>query len=541
MIDFPDVGFDDLDPTMAAQVLELTELLDEHPSQAEEIVGAIEQRLVHGSPSRMAMLTSGGAWKPHRHLVYLNMKLGQLARREITRLLVTMPPQHGKSWTCSKHFPAWYLKQFPDHGIILASYEADFARQWGGEVRDLIEANPDVFGFTINKRSRARNRWKLNEHEGTMHTAGIGGPITGKGCHLFVIDDPVKNDEEASSEAIQERNWNWYRSVAHTRLRRDEDGEMPAVILVIQTRWHEADLAGKLLDEQGNRWDVVNLPALAEDDDPIGRTRGEPLCPALHPLEDLEEAREVSGPRVWSALYQQRPTAEGGGRFRREHFRYWSSARADQDYYRLTGPLGDELVKKRGAFRFTTVDVASAKKRRSDWTVISTWDLIPPRVDEMGRDRPSMLLLVDRQRERVESVDHLLLLERVDGLFNPAWHGVEENTYGLNLIQSAIRKGYRIQPLSADSDKWTRSEIAATLIRNGRVFFPLGAPWLDEWEHELTTFPNGTYDDQVDTLSYAAIVTDSRRQKPIKTPAGSIRARMRQRRGGRVHPVLGKM
>lgn len=96
--------------------------------------------------------------------------------------------------------------------------------------------------------------------------------------------------------------------------------------------------------------------------------------------------------------------------------------------------------------------------------------------------------------------------------------------------------------MSADSDKWTRSEIAATMIRNGRVFFPLGAPWLDEWEHELTTFPNGTYDDQVDTLSYAAIVTDSRRQKPVKgLPTGSIRARMRQRRGGRVHPVLGKM
>ena len=536
----PGIGFDDLDPTMAPQILELADLIERAPERAPELLPVLEQTLLVASPSRMAMHVSGGAWKPYRHLVYLNMQLGRLARREITRLLVTMPPQHGKSITCSKFFPAWYLKRFPDHSIILCSYEADFAAQWGGEVRDVIDSEPEVFGFTVSKRSKARNRWRLNGHEGRMFTAGIGGPATGKGAHLFVIDDPVKNDEEAQSVAIQERNINWYHSVAHTRLRRDEDGTLPAVILLIQTRWHEADLAGKLLDEQGDKWTVVNLPALAEDDDPLGRARGDVLCPELHPLDDLEEARAGSQ-RVWASLYQQRPTTEGGGRFKKDHFRYWTSARADQDYYRLEGPLGVEIVPKAGALRFTTIDVASQTKRRSDWTVISTWDLLPPRVDDLDRERPSMLVLVDRERERVESVDHLLLLEHVDATLAPAWHGVEEATYGLQLIQSAIRKGFRIQPMPADRDKWSRSEIASTMVRNGRVFFPASAPWLDEWEHELLTFPNGSYDDQVDTLSYAAIIADQRRSTPRRSDSASLRDRMRRKARRPLHPVLGRL
>lgn len=538
---FPDVGFDDLDPTMAPKLLELADLIERHPERADTLMPMLDQAMLRASPSRMAMRVSGGAWKPYRHLVLLNRELGRLARREITRLLVTMPPQHGKSITCSKFFPAWYLSRFPDHSIILCSYEAEFAAQWGGEVRDVIDSEPETFPFTVSKRSRARNRWKLEGHEGRMFTAGIGGPATGKGAHLFIIDDPVKNDEEAQSPAIQDRNINWYHSVAHTRLRRDEEGTMPAVILLIQTRWHEADLAGKLLDEQGEKWTVVNLPALAEDDDPLGRTRGEPLCPELHPLDDLEEARAGSA-RVWASLYQQRPTTEGGGRFREEHMRSWTSARADQDYYRLNGPLGVELVPKAGALRFTTIDVASATKRRSDWTVISTWDLLPPRVDDLGRDRPSMLLLIDRQRERVESVDHLALLEHVDSMFAPAWHGVEEATYGLQLIQSAMRKGFRIQPLPPDGDKWSRSEIASTMMRNGRVFFPAAAPWLDEWKHELLVFPNGSYDDQVDTLSYAAIIADQRRSSPSHSGPTSIRDRLRRKKRTRpLHPVLGRL
>ena len=285
---------------------------------------------------------------------------------------------------------------------------------------------------------------------------------------------------------------------------------------------------------------VVNLPALAEDDDPLGRARGDVLCPELHPLDDLEEARAGSQ-RVWASLYQQRPTTEGGGRFKKDHFRYWTSARADQDYYRLEGPLGVEIVPKAGALRFTTIDVASQTKRRSDWTVISTWDLLPPRVDDLDRERPSMLVLVDRERERVESVDHLLLLEHVDATLAPAWHGVEEATYGLQLIQSAIRKGFRIQPMPADRDKWSRSEIASTMVRNGRVFFPASAPWLDEWEHELLTFPNGSYDDQVDTLSYAAIIADQRRSTPRRSDSASLRDRMRRKARRPLHPVLGRL
>lgn len=538
----PDVGFDDLDPTYAPQILEVADLIEQHPEKAGELTPILERLMLRASPTRMAMATSKGRWKPYPHLVYLNMQLGRLARREIKRLLVTMPPRHGKSWTCSKHFPAWYLSRFPEHRVILASYEARFAAKWGGQVRDLIGRNIELLGLEVSKASRAKNEWDLVDHLGGMETAGLGGPITGKGANLGVIDDPVKNDEEAQSIILQERNWDWYLSTFHTRIEPDVELALDGVILLILTRWHEADLGGKVTDEHGEQWEVVNLPALAEDDDPLGRARGEALCSERFSKVQLEEIRETVGPRVWSALYQQRPTTEGGGRFKKDHFRYWTAARSDQDYYRLDGPLGVEIVPKAGAMRFTTIDVASQTKRRSDWTVISTWDLLPPRIDGQGRERPSMLLLVDRQRERVESVDHLLLLEHVDATMAPAWHGVEEATYGLQLIQSAIRKGFRIQPLPADRDKWSRSEIASTMIRNGRVFFPAAAPWLDEWEHELTTFPNGSYDDQVDTLSYAAIIADQRRTTPKHSGTSSIRDRLRRRQARRpVHPVLGRL
>jgi predicted phage terminase large subunit-like protein len=532
----------DVDPGVRAEVMELLAIAEGAPPERQaEIRAVVERKLLFGSYSALAGATSKGRWKPYDHLVLLNQKLNDLAHRRIQRLLVTMPPRHGKSWTCSKHFPAGYLANFPDHRVVLASYEARFAARWGGQVRDLVKRNSDLLGISVSESSKAKNEWDLVDHEGGMQTAGIGGPITGKGANLLIIDDPVKNHEEAESEEYQQRNWDWYLSVAHSRLEPDADG-LEGVVLLILTRWHDADLGGKVLAEHGDQWEVLNLPAMAEDDDELGRERGAPLCPERFDLEALEKIRTTSGPRVWSALYQQRPTPEGGGRFQKDRFRYWDTVMGDGPYYRCTGPLGDELIAKKDCWRFTTVDTAATTKKRSDFTVISVWDVAPPKVNEQGQERPALLFLVHRERRRIESVDHLAFLTEVNAAWNPLWHGVESATYGLQLIQTAIRKGLRIRELEADRDKWARSEIASILLNNGRVFFPKGAPWLDEWEDELLSFPYGTHDDQVDTFSYAADEVDKRpgKKQRAKTEK-SFRDRVRKKTRSRVHPQLGRI
>lgn len=217
------------------------------------------------SPAEFAVLASGGRWQLAPHLALLNRFLLDLAGGAVTRLLVTMPPRHGKSMFTSQYFPAWYLGTFPDDRVILASYEADFAAEWGGKVRDLMgEYGPSLFGLDVNPATTASARWDLKGHLGGMKTAGVGGPITGKGADLLVIDDPIKNSEEAGSEVRRGAIWDWYRSTARTRL------EPGGRVLLIQTRWHCDDLAGRILEsaaESGEPWVVLKVPALSDGPD----------------------------------------------------------------------------------------------------------------------------------------------------------------------------------------------------------------------------------------------------------------------------------
>jgi hypothetical protein len=205
----------------------------------------------------------------------------------------------------SQYFPAWYLGVFPDRRIILASYEADFAASWGRKARDILEEyGPSLFGVGVRRGSSAANRWDLEGKTGGMETAGIGGPITGKGANLLIIDDPVKNPAEALSPLYRQKAWDWYASAAYTRLEPD------AAIVVIQTRWHPEDLAGRIVAQAskgGEPFEILNLPALAEQGDILGRQPGEALWPERFPAERLAEIRQTQGERWFVSLYQQRP------------------------------------------------------------------------------------------------------------------------------------------------------------------------------------------------------------------------------------------
>ena len=267
-------------------------------------------------PAAFAEYESHGSWLRVTHLELLNRHLLDLHAGMTHRLLVSMPPRHGKSYLVSRVFPAWWLGTHPSDRIILCSYEAEFAASWGRQVRDLLdEHGQSLFGVSLKDDSQAAHRFDVAGNRGGMITAGVGGAITGRGANLLIIDDPVKSAEDSQSEAMSKRLWDWYRSTARTRL------EPRGAMVIVMTRWHEADLAGRLLaDPGGEEWTVVNLPALAEDDDPLDRELGEALWPERFSKEDLEATKRALGSYLWSALYQGRPAPLDGDVFRKSWF-----------------------------------------------------------------------------------------------------------------------------------------------------------------------------------------------------------------------------
>ena len=481
------------------------------------------------------------------HIQLLNEKLTALANGTLLnsvtgepcqRLMVTMPPQHGKSELCSKYFPAWVLARWPDWKILLSSYSDDFAATWGGAARDVIEANPWC-GIEVRKDARAADRFLLVGQRGQMGTAGVGGLTTGKSAVGFIIDDPVKNAEEANSPVYRQHAWDWYLTTCRTRRVPPYPGSpVKPWQLVIMTRWHEDDLGGRILAREPGMWEVINLPALAEDDDPLGRPVGAPLWPAMHPKDELEESKALD-PYVFASLYQQHPSPKDGGVFAEENFRFWEYSHDGATYILDDHPPVPVDI----CHRFQTSDWAISKRTRADYTVISTWDMTP------GNSQvPPCLILVDRFRGRIETDEHVPVVEEQIAKWHPEYMGIEKATYGSALLQRCARRGLKVRPMLADRDKVTRSAPASLMVAQHRVFFPRGATWLSEWTHECLSFPNGTHDDQVDTFSYAAIEVDRRtftlRRKEVEVGLSVHERIWKQirddKKARKRHPVLGK-
>jgi predicted phage terminase large subunit-like protein len=412
------------------------------------------------------MTASKGKWVPAKHLIFLNRKLLDIAAGRIKRLFVSMPPRHGKSELISKYFTAWYLGSFPDHRVILTSYEADFASQWGRKSRDILEEWGHLFGIELRHDSNAANRWEIKGREGGMQTAGAGGPITGKGANLFIIDDPVKNSEDADSERMREKMWDWYRSTAYTRLEPD------AAMLGVMTRWHDDDLAGRILELEGDDWEFINLPALAADDDPLGRAEGEALWPERYPREELERIQRTVGSRVWNALYQGLPVPEGGEIMRSE---WW------HEYDHTVSP--DIVVQ--------SWDTAFKSGQDNDYSVCTTWGIA-------GND----YYLLDLWRGRVEYPELRRVALQLYEKWRPSKVLIEDKASGQSLIQE-LKKGTPM-PLIAvkvDKDKVTRAHAATPLIESGRVLIPKHAPWAATLVKECADFPHGKHDDIVDSVT----------------------------------------
>lgn len=436
-------------------------------------------------------------WILASHLALLDATLVAVERGDINRLMVFLPPQHGKSSLISLYFPAWYIGRHPDKYIVLASYEATFAASWGGRARDIIrDYGLELFGVSLDVHRQASDWWWTSDG-GYMLSAGVGGPITGKTASVAIIDDPIKNAEEANSAIDRQHKWEWLQSTLYTRLEQD------ASIILIMTRWHEDDLAGRLLsqmDKGGESWTVISLPAIAEDDDPLGRRQGDPLWPEKKDKNFLEAQQRAMGPYYWQAQYQQHPTPIGGGLFKRDWFRYIIVE--DQSYV-----IEGKLIPIKECRRFVIVDLAFSERKSADYTVLASWAVTPD--DD--------LLLLDIIRVRLED-ELMAVAEGTDindtGLlrvlwdlwrsFKPGWIGIEKTSIKLSLIEYAKKKGLPIRDLMPDKDKVSRAQSAIAKMSAGGIYFLRGASWLKEYEDELLSFPYGAHDDQVDVTSYAA-------------------------------------
>lgn len=429
----------------------------------------------------LAYLASNRTYALPPHLALLDDHLCRLARGEIKRLMVFMPPRHGKSELCSKYFPAWFIGRYRKR-VILTSYEATFAASWGRLARDVLsEWGPDVFGVRVSQRSAAGDWWELEGAQGqrgAMMTAGVGGAITGKGADLLIIDDPVKNAAEAQSATARENAWRWYTSTAYTRL------EPGGAVLVIQTRWHDDDLSGRILheSERADEWTVLSLPALAETDecypvagcDAFTRREGEALWPARFNAERLAAIRQDVGGRDWAALYQQHPTPDGGMIFHREWFRTYREL-----------PALSQVVQ--------TVDTAFKTGVASDYSVIATW----------GTDGVNFYLL-DVWRARVEYPDLERAMIAQAAKHKPQAVLVEDAASGQSALQSLRRTtSLPLIPRKPLGSKESRAAGVSPLVEAGKVYVPEHAEWLADWLEEHIAFPMAAHDDTVDTTCYA--------------------------------------
>ncbi|MGZ6350549.1 MAG: phage terminase large subunit [Ktedonobacterales bacterium] len=436
-----------------------------------------QERALALMPAGLAWIASGQQWQLAPHLSLLNKKLLDVSAGRTRRLLVQIAPRHGKSELVSKYFPAWYLGIHPEHRFMLCGYGDEFAATWGRRARDVLaEWGPKLYGVRVSDQSSAADRWDIHKHRGGLIAAGVGGQITGHGAHCLVIDDPHKDRKEADSAHARDAVWEWYTDTVYPRL--EPNGK---IVLVMQ-RWHEDDLAGKLLKaaaQGGDQWDVISLPAIAEENDQLGRLPGQALWPERFSVAELERIRANMSPRGWISQYQQRPVADGGTTFKA----HWLSRR----YHELPG---QRRVYKR---KVMAIDTAFKTGVANDFSVIQIWG-----------EGDNSYYLIDMWREQVEYPDLKRAIIDQFNLHRPDVILIEDAASGQSIIQDLQRNTtLPIVAVKAKGSKQARADSVTPLWEAGKVLLPEEAPWLHVFLEEHLAFPFGGHDDTVDPGVYA--------------------------------------
>lgn len=407
------------------------------------------------------------------------------------RLIIQAPPRSGKSELFSRRFPAWAFGQNPNLQMIAASYSADLSSRMNRDVQRIIDSEEyaGVFPKTsfssntsasINSQKNIRNSeiFEIAGHAGAYRSAGVGGGITGMGADIAIIDDPVKDAKEANSQTYRDSVWDWYTSTFYTRL------SPKSGILLGMTRWHEDDLAGRLLADMkngGDQWRVVSFPAIAEEDEQY-RKEGDALHPERYDLTHLTKIKKAVGSQAWNALYQQRPSSKGGDVIKRAWFKRYSVL-----------PLMRRVI--------IAGDTAQKVKQHNDFSVFI--------VAGIGID--GGLYIIDLIRGKWEAPELERKLEDIWNKYRASHKAqsvyIEDKSSGTGLIQSIQRKrNIPIKGVQVDADKYTRVLGIQGFIESGYVFLPEGAEWVEDFLSECEKFTatdSHKHDDQVDTLTMA--------------------------------------
>lgn len=435
-------------------------------------------------PVEMAVSTKSQLWSwmgQAKHIRFISAKVAGAVRAH-RNLAIMMPPRTGKSTTCSVWTPAWALSETPRLEVMLLTYGDDFAVKWGGAVRDLIFEFGEDWNLAIDPEHTSAKAWWTTAR-GSMHSIGLGGSVVGRGTRLLICDDLMK-EEDADSPLLRQKVWDRFQGTALSRV------ESGGSIIVIMQRWHEDDIIGRLEKQHamqeglGAQFDFVRLPALAEKNDPLGRAEGEGLWPEAIPQETWEKRRAAVSPYTWSALYQQRPSPEGGGIILRS---WW------------------------GWYRPEEVPAKFDK-------IIQTWDLTLKDKETSDPNAGFVLGLKDAlvyvlagwisHGGLPEVIQQFHIFQRV---FGASFKLIEEAASGPAFIQMMRRRVAGIIPVPARANKLARVKAAVPAIMSHNVLLPernddpaRGRGTKERWVWDLieqcAAFPKGANDDAVDAL-----------------------------------------
>jgi len=400
--------------------------------------------------------------------------LMKVYRGEIKRLILNAPPRHSKSEHVSRRFPAFWLGNFPQSQIINTAYSDDKANGNSLAVREIIKDARYQRLWPRTFTSENVQRWQFSEKENknpNFLSAGVGGGITGEGADLLIIDDPIKNSEEAESQHVRDKHWEWYTTTARTRLQPN------ASVILTMARWHKDDLAGRLLDlaqkdPTSDQWTVVNLPAIQDWE------KKTVLWPQFYSFDDLMKVRGSIGPKSFASLYQGDPVIAEGNIFKRDTLRYYK-----------------ELPKLESKVVYW--DTAFKTSQRSDFSAYV----------EIGIANEAFYVL-DCWNKRAEypELKRMVSAQYYRDLPNVVL--VENKMSGIAIVQE-LQRDTRIPIMSPSSqrvgkfemDKVARANAVSGLVETGKVLLPESAPWLYDFIEQLCAFPSAPHDDMVDAFT----------------------------------------